>query len=322
MREADDGAGEPQPVSQDDAVADLLRAVGKRDVPPAEYAASLRAALHAEWRAAADERLRLRRRRTFAGAAAAAVVLGVAASLWIGETTEAAVARVVLVSGADSPAAGADVQAGERLATQAGVRMAVAFGSGITVRLDQQTEVRVTDGDSLELLRGAVYVDAGGTAATAPLVVTTPYGSVRHLGTQYEARMLAAELSVSVREGRIGIDRQDASLQARAGEQLVVSSGGNVRRESIAADAPAWSWIAAVTPPFDIDQRPLVEFLDWAGRELGREVSFATPAAEAEAGQVVLRGSVAGLTPDQAVDAVLVSTNLRAERTPGRLVLR
>jgi hypothetical protein len=77
-----------------------------------------------------------------------------------------------------------------------------------------------------------------------------------------------------------------------------------------------------VTPPYEIDNRPLLEFLVWAGRETGREVVFATPAAEAQAGQVVLKGSVAGLGPDQAIDAVLVSTSLRAERTPGRLTIR
>ena len=177
-------------------------------------------------------------------------------------------------------------------------------------------------GDRVELLRGAIYVDSGRDGATAPLVVVTPYGSVRHVGTQYEVRMLETELSVSVREGRIGLERKDASLQGAAGEQLVVSSGGNVRREVIAADAADWSWIAQVTPPYEIDQRPLVEFLAWAGRELGREVVFATPAAQAEAGQVILRGSVTGLTPDQAVDAVLVSTPLHAERVDGQLVIR
>jgi hypothetical protein len=46
------------------------------------------------------------------------------------------------------------------------------------------------------------------------------------------------------------------------------------------------------------------------------------PAAQAQTDQVVLRGSVSGLTPDQAVDAVLVSTTLRVERTAGRLTIR
>jgi ferric-dicitrate binding protein FerR (iron transport regulator) len=325
MRNSDLDTGSAGQASQEEAtVAELLRAVGKREVPPEDYAEALKTALHAEWRATVDQQVRLRRRRAFAGAAVAAVVvMGIAANLWIAGPTEAAVARVVQVAGtADAIAARAEVKAGERLVTQAGGRMAVAFNSGITVRLDQQTEIHVERGDRLQLLRGAIYIDSGREGTAAPLVVSTTYGNVRHLGTQYEVRMRAAELSVSVREGKIGVDRKDASLQGMAGEQLVVSSAGNVRRETIAPDAAEWSWIAAVTPPYEIDQRPLTEFLLWAGRELGRDVVFATPAAQAQAGQVILRGSVAGLTPDQAVDAVLVSTPLRAERVAGRLVIR
>jgi hypothetical protein len=319
-----DHADSARQASQDEAtVAELLRAAGRREVPPPEFAQSLKATLHAEWRSAVDLRLQQRRRRAFAGAAVAAVVvMGVASSLWLATPTEAAVARVVQVSGTVAAnVARAEVKAGERLVTKEGGRMAVAFNSGITVRFDEETEVRVERGDRLELLRGAIYVDSGGNGAS-PLVVATPYGNVRHLGTQYEVRMRAAELSVSVREGRIGLERKDASLQGSAGEQLVVSSGGNVRREAVAPDGAAWSWIAAVTPPYEIDQRPLPEFLAWAGRELGRDVVFATPASQAQAGQVILRGSVAGLTPDQAVDAVLVSTTLHAERSPGRLTIR
>jgi ferric-dicitrate binding protein FerR (iron transport regulator) len=200
--------------------------------------------------------------------------------------------------------------------------MALVLAGGVAVRLDEDTEVRVDRADSLAVSRGAVYIDAGSTGASMPLRVQTPYGSVRHLGTQYEVRLLEDALSVSVREGRIALDRADASLQGSAGERLLVSSAGSVQRGRIAADASAWDWIAGVTPPFEIDSRPLPEFLAWAGRELGREVVFATPAAEAQAGQVVLRGSVEGLTPDQAVDAVLVSTTLRAERSPGTLTIR
>ena len=38
-----------------------------------------------------------------------------------------------------------------------------------------------------------------------------------------------------------------------------------------------WDWIASTTPAIDIEGRPLADFLAWAGRELGREVVFASP---------------------------------------------
>jgi len=313
------------PDAEDATLGALLRAAGKREAPPADFARELRAALQDEWQAGVEQRRQRRRAWQFGGAAAAAVaVMGVAVSLWLATPDDIAVARIVQVEGdAVSPTAAiSDLLPGARVATGAGSRVALVLAGGVAVRLDEDTEVRVDRADSLAVSRGAVYIDADTKGASAPLQVQTPYGSVRHLGTQYEVRLLDDALSVSVREGRIALDRDDASLQGSAGERLLVSSAGNVQRGRIATDAPAWDWIAGVTPPFEIDNRPLPEFLAWAGRELGREVVFATPAAEAQAGQVVLRGSVAGLTPDQAVDAVLVSTTLRAERGPGRLTIR
>jgi ferric-dicitrate binding protein FerR (iron transport regulator) len=312
------------------AVGELLRLAGKREVPPADFAQSLRASLREEWRAGVEERARRRQRWTMAGAAAAAVaVMGVAVNVWLAVPEGDPVARIVQVTGsaatvsAVSAAADQPLNGGVQLATAAGSRMALAFASGVSLRLDENTDVLIDSGEQVTVSRGAVYIDAGqGPERSAPLVVQTAYGNVRHLGTRYEVRVLDASLSVGVREGRVELNRDDASLQGVAGEQLLVSASGNVQRQPLAADASAWNWIGSVTPPYEIDNRPLPEFLAWAGRETGREVVFATPAAEAQAGQVVLKGSVAGLGPDQAIDAVLVSTTLRAERTPGTLTIR
>ena len=43
--------------------------------------------------------------------------------------------------------------------------------------------------------------------------------------------------------------------------------------------------------------RPVRDFLAWVGRELGREIVFATAESEAEARRAVLSGSITGLTP-------------------------
>ncbi len=309
----------------DAAIAKLLRQAGKRDLPPAEFAEQLRASLKEEWLLQVEQRARSRRRWSIAGAAVAAVALfGVGLNVWLATPERQVVARVVQSVGAATQAPAEQViHSGDRLTTGADSRMAIVIGAGISLRLDENTEVLVDSGEHLTISRGAVYVDAGkDTSLRQPLTVQTAYGSIRHLGTQYEVRLLDAALSVCVREGRIVLDRDDAALQGTAGEQLLVSDTGNVERLPVAADAPTWNWIAVVTPVIEIDNRPLTEFLTWAGRELGREVVFASPAAQAQAGQVILRGSVTGLTPDQAVDAVLASTPLTAERAPGTLQIR
>ena len=82
-----------------------------------------------------------------------------------------------------------------------------------------------------------------------------------------------------------------------------------------------WDWIATTTPAIDIEGRPLVDFLAWAGRELGREVVFESPELRREAAAIVVHGSVAGLTPQQALDAVLATTSVRGSLDQGRIVV-
>lgn len=305
--------------SDEAALAGLLKAAGPRDEPPADFARELKASLHAEWQATLAKR-QARKRWQFAGVAAAAVaVAAVGLSLWQTAPVDAAVAQVVQTSG--------DVQVepqlspGDRVVTAMDGKVALAFNSGLSVRVDGGSELTIAAGDRIVVTRGAVYVDAGTDSGNRPLVLATPFGDVRHLGTQYEVRVLDDALRVSVREGRIELAREDGALQGTAGERLLVSAGGNVERTPLAADAEDWAWASEIVPAFEIDNRPLTEFLVWAGRETGRDVVFASPSAQAQAAQVVLRGSVAGLTPDQSIDAVLATTTLKVARSPGEITI-
>jgi hypothetical protein len=55
------------------------------------------------------------------------------------------------------------------------------------------------------------------------------------------------------------------------------------------------------------------------GRELGREIVFATPESESEAERAVLSGSVNGLAPGEALAAVLPTTSLRSSERDGKI---
>ncbi len=101
----------------------------------------------------------------------------------------------------------------------------------------------------------------------------------------------------------------------------MISPAGSVQRSSITAYDARWQWASATAPEFNIDGRPLAEFLAWVGRELGREVVFANPESEAEASRVQLSGSIAGLAPEDALAAVLPTTPLRGELRDGQLVV-
>ena len=213
--------------------------------------------------------------------------------------------------------------AGDELMTGANGRVALAFGEGLSVRLDHGSHIELAAEDCIIVRRGAVYVDSGRTAGIGTeLELETPAGTVRHLGTQYEVRLFPPGVVVRVREGRVAVDRpQGATLHAEAGEQLTVSTDGTVERGTVPVYGDAWRWAMEAAPEFEIEGRRLTEFLEWAGRELGRPIVYATPEAELAAAEVVLSGSVTGLTPEEALAAVLATTRLRRVDRDGALVI-
>jgi ferric-dicitrate binding protein FerR (iron transport regulator) len=317
-------AEESTRIGQDDGdLARLLAATGTRSQPSDLVAAEVRAAVEAEWRRSVSAR---RRRRQYAqwavaaGAAVAAVALWVARPLYLAEAGPvASVARVIGAVQVDTGdghwaplAAGSPVKAGTAILTDSGGLVALTMADGVALRLDSGTRLEFRDADEASLSQGAVYVDSGPQAGApaADFLLETPLGSVRHLGTQYQARLADGNLRVGIREGRVEVSSARGDVLGGAGELLVVGGAG-AARSRLASTASEWKWVNDVTPPFSIEGRSVDDFLSWAGRETGRRVVYSSPVAERQARSVTLRGTVEGLRPDQAVVAVLSTTSLR-----------
>lgn len=319
---------------QQDDLERVLKAAGPRERPPADIERELRENLRREWRAVVEERRAVRRRATYAlaaGVLAAAVGAWLAIPEW---TTPAEPAGTVALAAGElrvksgrfgrwqQAAVGQALAAGQTLATGPAGRGALTLANGISARLDQATRVRVAAADRLVIDRGAIYVDAGReSSAAAPLEIVTPAGSVRHLGTQYEVRMIDRTVRLRVREGRVLWESDAGTATGEAGEQLTVGPGGGVERDRVPTFGADWDWAAAAAPAIELDGMLLGEFLDWAARELGRRIEFATPEVEREAGSVVLHGSIAGLTPAQALATVFATTRMQAVLEDGRILV-
>jgi ferric-dicitrate binding protein FerR (iron transport regulator) len=202
--------------------------------------------------------------------------------------------------------------AGQAIVTGPQGRAALRLRDGVSLRLDTDTRIALQAPDRIVVTRGAVYLDAGpGSGAADPLLIESRFGTTRHLGTQYEVRVAADAMLVSVREGRVEISGTGpAAHQAKAGEQLLLKADGSMERRSVERTAALWDWTQEVTPPFAIEQRTLPEFLVWVSRETGRELEYVTPELHSSAAEIVLRGSIAGLHPDAALAAVMATTPL------------
>lgn len=227
--------------------------------------------------------------------------------------------------------AGQSLVVGQELVTGPDSKAALTLGDGVTLRLATNTRISLAGIDRIGVARGAVYLDAAPRSASrAAVQIDSAFGSTRHLGTQYEVQVLPDEMRVSVREGRVELAPATAGpvaakatpAVAQAGEQLRTGAAGGVERGVIDKRDPRWDWITDVTPPFAIEDRKLSEFLAWVCRETGRDLVFATPQAQASADGIILRGSVAGLAPDDALAAVMATTNLTFSDDNGKLTIR
>jgi ferric-dicitrate binding protein FerR (iron transport regulator) len=321
--------------TNDGAIEILLREVGGRDEPSQEMMLAVRAAAHAEWQSVVSARTQ--HKRTMSYSLAAGVVLTIGAALLltrfvgrdspvaeqpalvatIGKIHSEIQSGVAQVSRDDGKTwhdatTGEALNSGMLLRTDTTTKMALDFGNELQLRVDVGSQFKLTALGKVNWIRGRFYVD-GSPSQHVPLTVQTKFGAIEHLGTQYQALLSEAKLIVSVREGQIAYTppvhaANDSPIRANAGERVEFNERGGVTRNAIPADDESWQWIAQIAPAFSIDNQSLVKFLEWVARETGQSIRYASPEVRAEAEQVILRGSVSGLTPDQALNAVLSTT--------------
>ena len=211
---------------------------------------------------------------------------------------------------------------GDRVELSAASRAAFALGTATSVRLAGDTRVRFAAADRLVLERGTLYLDARpAVTAAAGVVIETPFGHVRHVGTQFELRLEAASLDVRVREGQAVVDRGGERFTTAVGEALRILGDGTTERRSIETSGPDWDWIATIAPPFTLEGATVPALLEWVSREQGWQWAYANEAARRLAERAVLHGSIEGLTPEEALAAALPVAGLTARRQGTRLVV-
>ena len=309
-------------------IESLLKIAGERDQPSADGMARAREAARRAWQDGLshhEEPARPSRRNWFPGLGIAAtflVVLGIA--LWPRyPDAPVTVARVAVVSG-DSRLNGAAVrdaavvQGGDLLSTGSG-RVAFTIGDSLSLRADRQTRLRFDAAGRVTLLEGTVYVDSGGLNGHTPLQIGTPVGVVRHVGTQFLVSV-SDRTRVLVREGRVLLARTESSaLDLGAGDLAEVAPTYVRIERGQPASGPDWEWAAATAPVFDIENRPLAEFLAWLAREHGWRLRYAGPEVQSRAADIRLHGAVTGLDANGMLERVMLITGVPLAVVNGEL---
>jgi hypothetical protein len=325
----DEHRADPQPAGDDD-VAPLLHLAGRRPRLPEEEVAPLRAQAREVFRRQA-RRTAMKRRLGWtaaAGLAAAGLLLVIGPifrRLSLPSSSEAVATfelrtGEVTVSDADGQAlfAGAVIETGDN------GRVALRLPAGGSVRIDGGSTVRFDSPRTLTLGRGAVYADSGAAATPARgIEIATVFGSIRDVGTQFEVRLLpeAKALRVRVREGKVLVDQAGEIRQAGTGAELILEADGGFQSAVIPVYGADWDWVQRAAPALAIEGASLADFLAWVSRETGLRWRLAEPGAGKPPEEVILHGSIEGLTAEESLAVVLPSCGYRHRRVGGELWL-
>jgi hypothetical protein len=321
---------ENTPGADDDDVARLLRAAGPREQLPVDMQQRWEARFRSELQLVLLARRKPDRRRWFMGLCASLALLLGAFVLTRTPAPETALAvRISHASGRSqmlAPGAGAQTLAtgqivlpGTHINTGADGLVAIRYGA-YDLRLNRHTRLLV-ESDRLVLESGELYASNYGSARSAQMLrINTAQATIRDIGTQFIVIAYPDRTVTTVRRGAVLVDTGREEIHARpqpgSAARLTIDRAHAVLREQVAPDGAGWHWIYLGGTSFRLEGKTVNEFLEWSVGESGLRLEYASHGAELMARSTRLHGKLNGLNPEQAVQPVLASTDLVAERTP------
>jgi hypothetical protein len=291
----------------------------------------IRAAAQQEWREAypADQ---VRPRRWIPLAAAAAITTLALAIGWNAFMTDSAGEGATLgtVARFDAPgivekhalrsdvalAADSPLRAGQTLEVRGDALVTLAGGGNL--RVARASVLEVVGASTVKLERGELYVDIPpGKRDSDRFMVQTPAGEFRHVGTQFAVAIVDGRTRLRVREGSVLWRAPEGDSTVDAGTEVTIDRARAVTRRPIATAGRDWAWAESLAPDFDIEDRPLNEFLEWFSRETGRKLVIADEVARSQTASIRMHGNVRGLSALEALTAVMAASSLRFDLPEG-----
>jgi hypothetical protein len=294
----------------DDTVAKLMNLAGPRADIPADIEARVYKKVSQDWRSATKKKTAVR--WAVPAAIAATVLIVMAFNFRATESPLLPVGFVAQVGGNQAAVVGDTVYAGESLETVANHGLSISLNGDISLRLASDTLLRIDSAEEITLLHGQLYADSGEHIyRDRHITVHTAGGSATDIGTQFSVSYDGEGMSIAVREGRVDVARDQSVITADAGDKLLLQPDREAVFDQISAYDSAWDWATSLAPGFDIKDRSLLDFLKWASRETGKTLIFSNDEVRMAAMGTDLFGSIIDFTPNEAVDAVLSTTQFK-----------
>lgn len=293
-----------------DSVATLLHIAG----PSAEISPDIKKRVYANVRTRWGASARGKRKLRWAVPAALAASLLIAITISNQDTVAPARAAgtVVLSDGGQEgalPLVGDTVFVGDVIDTASSGGISIRLKGDLSLRVDSGTILAVESADRINLMAGRIYIDSGDRIyADRHITINTATGTATDIGTQFSVQFEDADMRVAVREGQVDLSDAHQTYSAVQGEAMTIRPGRAVQIDGVSVTGPAWEWAIALAPEFVLENRSLLDFLKWVSRETGMELIFESNDIRIEAMSPHLHGSVEGLKPLEAIEAVLATS--------------
>jgi hypothetical protein len=211
---------------------------------------------------------------------------------------------------------------GDIISTGSNEGVSLLLARNESLRVDENTQLRVDAADQFTLLGGRVYADTGEFVyRNGGLKIETEFGLVTDVGTQFSVTATDLSLDVAVREGRVDVQNEADIYAARMGQRLTLVQGEGAALVELDTHDVYWNWIVDLTPAFDMTNKSLLDFLKWAARETGRDLQFESDELRMFAMRTDVHGPIDGLTPDEALEAILATTTVRYRIEEDKVVI-
>jgi len=290
-----------------DDIGRLIHFAGARDTIPAERLEKARRRVGAHWEHVVAHQRRGGIRtyyRYVAVAASIVVAIGASFILWRAVDVGPAIASASIdrvlgeVMVANEVAGKGDVIGEDALiATAADSRIALRMAGGQSLRIDTSSQVLVHSSNHVSLQSGGVYIDTDTALNSLPIMVSTPFGVARDVGTQFQVRLADSVLMVGVRDGVVEVAQAgQASLSVNKDRFVELDMNGKKAERILSTDDPSWDWVETVAPEFDIQGASLHQYLTWYAKQRGVYLVWADDASQARAERIELAGSIADTT--------------------------
>lgn len=308
----------------DDTLAAVLRLAGASPEIDREIKRRVYANVKREWNRAKPRPRAVRWAVPLAMAATVLVAIGLVDST--SSTPPAIAIGTVSVVRGDADNAGHTVgdtiYASDVLDTSNQEGMSLVLAQDISLRIDANTLLRVDAASEFTLLSGRIYVDTGDRIyPDRHVTIHTATGTATDVGTQFSVLFEDADMSIAVREGLVNVKEGNETHSARRGDRVTVRPGAGAQFETVEIHGPEWSWVTALAPEFDIENSSLLEFLRWVERETGMALKIESEDVRVETRRSRLHGSIAGMAPLDALEAVLATTQFTYSIDTGRIVI-